>query len=84
MFNYRKLNIKEQFLYSKAQTRRISLEIDFTVSDYMSQLESIQTKYDNRELTKIKKSLILNDQIERIVCNKCKRPILDISLEFSR
>ena len=84
MFNYRKLNIKEQFLYSKAQTRRISLEIDFTVSDYMSQLESIQTKYDQRELTKIKKSLILNDQIQRIVYNKRKRPFLDISLEFSK
>ena len=74
MLNDRKLNIKGQFLYSKAKTRRISLEIDFTVSDYMSQLESIQTKYDQRELTKIKKSLILNDQIQRIVYNKRKRP----------
>ena len=50
----------------------------------MSQLESIQTKYDQMELTKIKKSLILNDQIQRIVYNKRKRPFLDISLEFSK
>ena len=50
----------------------------------MSQLESNQTKYDQRELTKIKKSLILNDQIQRIVYNKRKRPFLDISLEFSK
>ena len=59
MLNNRKLNIKEQFLYSKAKTRRISLEIDFTVSDYMRELESIQTNYDKRELTKIKESLII-------------------------
>ena len=51
--------------YSKAKTRTIFLEIDFTVSDYMSRLESIQTKYDQRQLTKIKASLILNDQFER-------------------
>ena len=84
MLNDRKLNIKEQFLYSKAQARRISLETGFPVSDYMSQLETIQTKYDKRELTKIKDSLILNDQIETIVHNKCKRPFLDISLEFNK
>ena len=29
------ISIKEQFLYSKAKTR-ISLEIDFTMSDYVS------------------------------------------------
>ena len=47
-------------------------------------LKSTQTKNDKRELTKTKESLILNDQIERIVYNKCKRPILDISLEVSK
>ena len=51
--------------YSKAKTRTISLEINFSVSDYMSRLESIQTKYDQRQLTMIKKSLTLNDQFER-------------------
>ena len=54
----------------------------------MSQLESIygggggaggkggrgfQTKYDQRQLTTVKESLILNDQTERIVYDICKR-----------
>ena len=88
MLNDRKLNIKGKFLYSKAKTR-IFLEIHFTGSDYMSQLESIygggggaggkggrgfQTKYDQRQLTTVKESLIFNDQTERIVCDICKRP----------
>ena len=47
-------------------------------------LKSTQTKNDKRELKKTKGSLILNDQIERIVYNKCKRPVLDISLEFTK
>ena len=84
MLSDRKLNVKGQSPYSKAKTRRISLETDFTTSDYMSQLESIQIKYKQRKLKKIKESLILNDQIERIVYDKCKRPFLDISLKFSK
>ena len=84
MLSDRKLKVKGQFLYSKAKTRRISLETDFTTSDYMSQLESIQIKYEQRKLKKIKEYLILNDQIERIVYNECKRPFLDISLKFSK
>ena len=45
----RKRNIKGEAKtkpYSAANTKRISPEIDFTVSGYMSQSESIQTKYD--------------------------------------
>ena len=34
MLRDRKLNIKGQFLYSKAKTR-ISLEIDFAMNDFM-------------------------------------------------
>ena len=57
---------KDNSWYIKTKARRICLEIDFIVTDYMSQLESIQTTYDQRQLTKIKESLILNGQFERI------------------
>ena len=40
-------------LYSKAKSRWIFLEIDFIVSNYMNQSESIQTKHDQRQLTKV-------------------------------
>ena len=62
----------------------------------MRWLESIQRKYDQSQLTMIKKFWILNDQFERIVYNKCKmiisetwnqkwfKTFIDISLEFSK
>ena len=40
-------------LYNKAKTRRISPEIDFRVSVYMSQSESIQANYYQKQLTKV-------------------------------